>query len=136
MSLCQLKPFSLAPSENVKYPSMAMHRTLMDERTKPEKTVLVLPDEPKDTYYVTTLLERKMKTEDTFKTEVYAENPLARMQSQGGSTRDAVLGSFEMDSRRKTFESVMGLLKKEFKYEESEEQKKKLDENEKRGGDQ
>ena len=32
-------------------------------------------------------------------------------------------------------QSVIGLLKKEFKYEETEEQKKKLDENEKCGGD-
>ncbi len=131
-----LNPFRLVPSENVKYPSMPMLRTLMDERTKPVKTTFVLADEPKDTYYVTTLLERKMKTDGMFQSEVYAEDPLARMPGRGNPTRDVVLRNYNEDMGRKTIESVMGLLKKEFKYEETEEQKKKMEENEKRGGDQ
>jgi hypothetical protein len=124
----QLQPFNFIPTVNVKYPSLAMVRELVESRTKPPKSVLVLPDEPKDVYYVVTLLKRDVKKDTDFAREVYDAGPR-------NPTRDIVLDQFRGDQRRKAIESVMGLLKKEFRYEETEEQKKKLDENEKRGGD-
>lgn len=129
----QLRPFQLPPSENVKYPSMEMLKELLDKRKDDPKTTFVVADEPKDIYYVVTLTERKPKSDLEFQTAVMTEDPIARMTGRGG-VRDDVLGSFAEDARRKTIESVMGLLKKEFKYEETEEQKKKLDE--RRGSDQ
>ena len=92
-----------------------------------DKSTFVMADEPKDTYYVVTVIYRSPKSPEDFRYEVYRDIGI-------GQTRAAVLGTFMQESQRKTFESVMGLIKKEFKYEETEEQKKKLDENEKRGG--
>jgi hypothetical protein len=62
----QLMEFQIRPSENMKFPSRTMASTLIENRTKPPKTVLILPDEPKDIYYVVTLLERKLKTDREF----------------------------------------------------------------------
>ena len=102
-----------------------MAKTLLDERTKPEKTVLVLPDEPKDIYFVITLVKREPKTEREFQTAVYSTDTLG---GRGNPTRAVVLRDFAIDTQQRTIESVMGLLKKEFKFEETDEQKKKLDE--------
>jgi hypothetical protein len=120
----QIHEFRLPPSENVKYPSREMAQKLIDERTKPVKTVLVLPDEPKDIYFVMTLVKREEKQSWEFQN-------LLRPGATGN--QNVVLGSYLNQGRAHTIESVMGLLKQEFKYEETEEQKKKLDE--RRGGD-
>jgi hypothetical protein len=128
-----LSLFRLVPSENVKYPSAEMNRMVLEERTKAPKTTFVLSDEPKDVYYVVTLMKRDVKTDNEFKSQVYEDNPFARMMGQGNPTRAAIIERFNQDTQRKAYLSVMGLLKKEFKYEETEEQKKKLDEKEKGG---
>jgi hypothetical protein len=44
--------------------------------------------------------------------------------------------SFTRDTTKKTMESVMGLLKQEFKFEITEEQKKKLEDKDKGGIEQ
>ena len=115
----QMHDFRLPPSENVKYPSRDMGLKLLDERTKPVKTILVLTDEPKDIYYVTTLMKREEKQSGEFQN---------LLRQGAGGNQNVVLGNYIGQGRDKTIESVMGLLKKEFKYEETEEQKKKLDE--------
>jgi hypothetical protein len=120
----QMHEFRFPPSENVKFPAREMGQKLLDERTKPVKTVLVLTDEPKDIYFVTTLMKRDEKQSWEFQN-------LLRQDATGNQR--IVLSSYIGHGRDKTFASVMGLLKKEFKYEETEEQKKKLDE--RRGGD-
>lgn len=125
----QLHPFALRPSENLKYPTNEIGKTLLDERTKQPKTALVLTDAPKDTYFVVTLIKRELKTDSDFRFEVMGGDLSTQL---GGPI---VLGRFRQDTQFKAFRSVIGLLKKEFKYEETEEQKKKLEENEKRGGD-
>lgn len=117
----QLTPFDLPPSENVKYPSVEMYRELLAKRKEPPKTTMVLADEPKDIYYVVTLFDRKEKSDLEYQSAVMTTNSL-------GGVRNIVLGSFAQDAQQKTLASVMGLLKKEFNYEETEEQKKKLDE--------
>jgi hypothetical protein len=136
-ALATMRDFSFPPSENVKYPSFAMGRTLLDERTKPVKTVFLTTDEPKDIYFVVTLLKREVKSDRDFQALVEQDDFIARLMArQTGQppSRDVVLGRFHQDVQRKTMESVMGLLKKQFKYEETEEQKKRLDEST-RGGD-
>lgn len=123
-----VRPFSLAPSTNIPYPTSEMARTLIDERTKPVKTTLVLTDAPKDTYYVAVLSGRSEKDLLSFKTSVYAE-------SQTAAARRMVNQAHASDSVRKMQDSIRGLIKKEFKYVETKEQKEKLDENARKGGE-
>ncbi|MBN9118375.1 MAG: hypothetical protein J0I06_04300 [Planctomycetes bacterium] len=120
----QLMPFVLPETENVPYPTIEMETALLDNRDKPAKTVLVLPDAPKDTYYVATLVRRELKTPFEFKNDVY---------SQFGRARQ-VLAMSQTEAVKKARQSAVELLKKEFRYEETEDQKKKLDENVKSGG--
>ncbi len=127
MSFGALQPFQLPASENLKYPTEPLARTLMDDRQKGPKTVHVLPDAPKDIFFVTTLLKREPKTDLDFKTEVVGGELSERF---GGRE---VLNRFRNDARRNAYQSIIGLLKKEFKFELTDEQKKRLEENEKRG---
>jgi hypothetical protein len=123
----QLTPFVIRPSENLRYPTPEIGKTLLDERTKPVKTVVVLSDAPKDTYYVATLVKRDVKTDSDYKIEVTG----GELSQQFGGPQ--VLGMFRQQSQRNAFLSIIGLLKKEFKFEVTDEQKKRLEENEQRG---
>jgi hypothetical protein len=122
----QVRGFLLLPSENIKYPTADLINSLIDERTKPPGTVLVSPDQPKDTYYVITLVNRDEKTDNDFLTEVTG----ATSSIFGGPT---IMAAFRRNSENEAVQSVLALLKIEFKYEESEEQKKKLDTDATRG---
>lgn len=115
----RVQPFGLTESENIPYPTMDMVNALLDNRDKPAKTVVVMTDAPKDTYYVATLIQRDLKTPEEFKQNVYAQN---------GPAHDIVNMMYQGETARKTRQSVLKLLKGEFKYEETDEQKKKLDE--------
>ncbi len=125
-----LHKFDLRPTNDIPYPTKAMADTLLAQRTKPPRTSFVLVDEPKNTYYVVTLKERKVKSDSEFQLTVYTEFPA----SMGGSlsqTRLEVMRNFNEDAAKRTRESVMGLLKREFKFEITDEQKKKLEESDK-----
>lgn len=123
-----VQQFRLAPTADLPFPTPEMEKALLDNRTKPVKTVLVQPDQPRDTYYVITLMGRRERSPEEFRFLVYGTGPFGRSQ-----VGDQVRGRFFQDSLEKTRESVLGMLKKEFNYVETEEQKKKLDEREKRG---
>ncbi len=148
----RLRPFQLPPSENLKYPTNEFATALLENRTKQPKTTLVLSDAPKDTFYVVTLLNRSLKDLNDFQA-IYSPPPpppepkaganpsersftdiLRQQYEEAMATRQMILGGFLDESRRKTIESVIALLKKQFNYEETEEQKKRLDESERRGG--
>lgn len=120
----QLRPFQLRESDNIPYPTPEMRTALLDNRDKQPKTVLVLPDAPKDTFYVVTLIQRDMKTPDEFRLNVY---------SRLGNA-NSILPRYYEDSANKSRQTVIDLLKKEFRYEVTDEQKKKLEENTKSGG--
>ncbi len=120
----RVQPFQLTESANIPYPTREMETVLLENRDKPAKTVVVFADAPKDTYYVATLVKRDLRSPEEFKRGVYAP---------GAPARD-VLGDYFEEASRKSRQSVVDLLKKEFKYVETEEQKKKLDENAKSGG--
>jgi hypothetical protein len=122
----QLRMFQLPPSENMRYPTNEIGKTLLDVRTKEPKHTVVLPDAPKDTFYVMTLVKRELKSETDYKIEVSGGEMSERF---GGPI---VMGAFRDQSRRNAYLSVIGLLKKEFKFEQTDEQKKKLEEAEKR----
>jgi hypothetical protein len=122
--LGQLQPFGLSESNDVPYPTQEMATALVDNRDKPSKTVLVLPDAAKDTFYVATLMNREPKRPSEFTTDVYGQRGSARM----------IMDMYRDEVVKKYRDSVMTLMKKEFKYEESEEQKKRLDDNAKSGG--
>jgi hypothetical protein len=119
----QLQPFELPASENIPYPTPEMRKELLENRDKPAKTVIVLPDAPKDTFYVATLMRRDLKTPDEFRMNVY---------SRTGNARE-IRPLYQQEAVRKAGESVLALLKKEFNYQETDEQKKKLDEAAKSG---
>jgi hypothetical protein len=121
-----VRPFQLAPSANIPYPTLEMRKALLDERTKGVRTVLVLADQPKDTYYVAAVADRQVKTDDDFARSVYGEGLLA-------GAREVVRGQYRYEAYRKAAESVMALLKQEFKYAETEDQKKKLEKADREG---
>lgn len=118
-----LQPFELKPSENIPYPTPEMRKELLENRDKPAKTVLVLPDAPKDTFYVATLLRRDLKTTDEFRINVF---------SRTGNAREIQM-LYHQEAMKKARDSVLALLKKEFDYQQTEEQEKKLDESVKSG---
>jgi hypothetical protein len=123
VSFPQMRRFAITESNDIPYPTPEMTTALLDNRDKGFKTVLVLPDAPKDTYYVAALTNRTVKRPDDFRTDVFS--PI-------GQARE-ILDLYRADTVKKARDSVVELLKKEFKYEETEEQKKKLDENAKSG---
>ncbi|HJZ56361.1 MAG TPA: hypothetical protein VKE74_15460 [Gemmataceae bacterium] len=118
-----LRPFRLDPSTNIPFPTKEMEKTLLDERERPVGTVLVLADQPKDMYYVVTLVNRRVLTPRDFNFEVYSQ-----FAQQGGVGR-VVRSTYDREAVKKARESVVNLLKKEFEYTETDEQKKKLDAN-------
>jgi hypothetical protein len=123
-----LQPFRVMPTNDIPYPAADMTQALLEHRADPPKTTFVMVDEPKDTYYVATVVYRSLKSPEDFRFDVYRDIGF-------GQTRAAVINEFQRESQRKAYESVLGLLKKEFQYEETEEQKKRLNDNEKRGNE-
>jgi hypothetical protein len=117
-----VQPFQVAPSENVPYPTPDMTKVLLDERTKPVNTVVVLPDQPKDTFYVFDLANRTERSEAEFRAQMYDRLGTSQVKQQ-------IAMAYRMESGRKAHESVLAMLKKEFNYVETEEQKKRLDDN-------
>ncbi len=120
----RVRSFTLTESANIPYPTQEMLNGLIDNRDKPAKTVIVLHDAPKDTYYVATLIRRDLKSPDDFKQAAFVPGAPAR----------GVVGNYMFEASFKSRQSVVELLKKEFKYAETEEQKKRLDDNAKSGG--
>ena len=121
-----LRPFGLTASPDIPYPTREMVRALLDERTKPLNTALVLPDAPHDTYYVAVVAQRLEKNDADFSRSVYSETGVS-------GARAAVRMAYAEDARRKTTESVLALLRQEFKYAETDDQKKKIDKGDREG---
>lgn len=122
------RPFTLAGSTEVAYPSAEMVKKLLDERNGPAKTVFVVPDAPKDTYYVFALTGKQERGVEEFRTSVYS--PSGR-----GQIRELIYAGHASESVVRMKDSVVALLRKEFNYEESDAQKAKLDDRDKKGED-
>jgi hypothetical protein len=120
------RKFEIGESKNIPYPPKNMADTLLEERTKPPKTTFIIADAPKDTYYVVTLKSRSLKSVEDFYFSVYLN-----LQMPGGSptaqARQQIVGNFLDDAQKKTVESILDMLKQEFGYEVTDEQKKKLE---------
>ncbi len=123
-------PYSLEPSTNIAFPTPEMEKALLEERTKPVGSVMVLVDQPKDTYYVVGLVNRRVLSPRDFNTEVFSQ-----MAQQGGVSQ-GVHRAFDREAMKKARDSVLDLLKKEFDYQESEEQTKRINANAKDDGDE
>lgn len=119
----RVQPFGLSESANIPYPTRDMVSALLDNREKPLKTAFVLADAPKDTYYVAVLTNRTPKQPSEFRVDAYSQT----------GTAQGMLGEHRREAARKSHESVIALLKQEFKFEATDEQKKKLEENAKSG---
>jgi hypothetical protein len=117
--------FQLAPTVNIPYPTPAMQKKLIDERKQPEKTAFVEADQPKDSYYVIVLENRIPRFNEEFQFDVYntASGKVGTRFNQEYLTSVAV----------KARETILTLLKREFNYVETDEQKQKLDEREMKG---
>lgn len=111
-------PFSLANNPDIRYPTPEMEKTLLNERTKPPGTVFVLEDKPKDTFYVVLLRQRILRGPELLRTEQFAEN------------------AFQQEEGKQARESILQLLKQEFKYSATEEQQLKLDAGESNRGEE
>ena len=119
-----LGAFRLTATPEIPFPTADMSKVLLEERTKPVKTVLVQIDQPKDSYYVVALIDRHERIAEEFRSHVYGgfqRNPV------GNQIMDAYRGASIM----KAHETILTLLKREFKYAETDEQKKKLEDREK-----
>ena len=119
-----LGAFRVTATAEIPYPTPEMSKVLLDERTKPVKTVLVQIDQPKDSYYVVALIGRRERIAEEFRSHVFGglqRNPI------GSQIMDAYKGASFM----KAHETILTLLKREFKYVETDEQKKKLEDREK-----
>lgn len=121
-------PFRLAPTNEVPFPTADMTKQLLDDRTKPIKTVFVMIDQPKDSYYVTVVSDRRERSPEEFRAHAYGT--LQRSQVGG-----QVAGEMARVSFGRARDSILALLKKEFKYVETDEQKKRLDDKQKSGFD-
>ena len=119
----RVQPFGMSESANVPYPTRDMVSALLDNREKPLKTAFVLTDAPKDTYYVAVLTNRTLKQPSEFRLDAYSQT----------GTAQGMLGEHRREAVRKAHESVIALLKQEFKFEATDDQKKKLEENAKTG---
>ena len=85
----------------------------------------MVADAPKDTYYVFTLTGRQERGVEEFRQHRYA-------QEGRGQVFELLMMTYGMDARDRTRTSVMALLKKEMRYEETDAQKAKLDEQDKK----
>ncbi|MBN9519326.1 hypothetical protein J0H58_12520 [bacterium] len=120
------RPFSLLGSSEIAHPGADMAKKLLDERNSPPKTVFVAADAPKDVYYVFALTGKHERGVEEFRNNLY---------TQMGPVRELVLSGHAADAVVRMKDSVMAVLKKELGYEESDAQKAKLDERDKRGED-
>ena len=120
------RPFTLGGLADLPFPTADMTKKLVDHRTDPLKTVLVLPDSGKDTYYVFALTGRQERGLEEFRQHLYS--PMGR-----GPVHNLVLAGHARDSVTRARDTVMTLLRREFKYAETDDQKSRLDERDKKG---
>jgi hypothetical protein len=113
--------FTLAGNQDIPYATVEMGKKLIDSRDAGAKTTFVAPDAPKDTYYLFVLSGRQERGVEEFRQHVYPQMGFRQV-------RDLVLGLQAQEMVTRTTESVLGLLKKEFNYVETDDQKPKLDE--------
>jgi hypothetical protein len=123
-------PFQFTPTNDVPYPTFDMQKTLLEDRTKPVKTVFMQADRPKDSYYVFALLSRHVQSPEEFRAHVYG------FGFGGNPVGQQIMNAQKHDAGRRADETILALLKKEFKYVETDDQKKRLDDREKKGGEE
>ena len=104
--------FRYLPNENAPYATAEMTTELLNNRDKPIGTAVVVPDNPKDVYYVAVLSERVERGSFEFSRGIYA--PLANQRDDMGST---IKNRFQSDAQLRAREMAVNLLKAEFKVE-------------------
>ena len=124
--------FALTASNDIPYPTKEMEKALLEDRTKPAKTTLVMADQPKDNYYVIVLSERREMQVSEFQFNVFS--PLGG--PAGGQAQQTILRAHASEAVRAAKESIMDMIKKEFNYVETDEQKKLLEKKEKSGAEE
>ncbi len=120
-----ISSYQLTPTVNIPYPTPEMQKKLIDERKQPEKTAFVEADQPKDSYYVIVLENRIPRFNEEFQFDVY--------NTASGKVGTRFNQEYLVSAAVKARETILTLLKREFNYVETDEQKKKLDEREMKG---
>ncbi|MBX9624498.1 MAG: hypothetical protein K2X82_11875 [Gemmataceae bacterium] len=128
-----IRPFGLPQTADLPYPTVDMVKGLLAERTKPAGTAQVFADRPKDTYYVAVVTDRQERGPDQFRRAMYGPGEIPGLGLGRSQVKEGLTGAFRAEAYRRAMESVMGIMKKEYGYSETDEQKKRLDEAEKRG---
>jgi hypothetical protein len=108
--------FRYLPNENAPYATAEMTTELLKNRDKPIGTAVVVPDNPKDVYYVAVLSERVERSSFEFSRGIYA--PIASQRDDMGSV---IKNRFQSDAQQKAREMAVNLLKAEFKVENENE---------------
>jgi hypothetical protein len=122
-----IQPFLYTPTKDIPYPTQEMQKLLLEDRTKPVKTVFMLPDQPKDRFYVFVLTDRRERSVGDFG-GVYDS-------AMYGQVRQALAQAYRTQEGSEARESVLALIKRELNYVETEEQKKLIEERVKSGSD-
>jgi hypothetical protein len=105
-------PFQLQPTENMPYPDYEkMRADLLGNRDKPLSTAFVMPDKPRNVYYVTVLQSKDERGVEDFGRNIYA--PTIPQMSAG----PIILNQFRGEQMAQARQEAVALLKAELKYE-------------------
>jgi hypothetical protein len=105
-------PFQLQPTENMPYPDYEkMRADLLGNRDKSPSTAFVMPDKPRNVYYVTVLQSKDERGVEDFGRNIYA--PTIPQMSAG----PIILGQFRGEQMAQARQEALALLKAELKYE-------------------
>jgi len=107
-----IAPFQLTATENMPYPDYEkMRADLLGNRDKPLSTAFVMPDKPRNVFYVTVLESKDERGAEDFARNVYAPS------IPQFSAAPAILSLFNGEQQARAREEAVALLKTELKYE-------------------
>jgi hypothetical protein len=111
-----VQEFQLFPSDNIVMPTREIFNGLLDNRDKPIGTAFVQPDMPKENYFVGVLVGKDVHTTGEFARSVF-ERAGMRLPGAAGDLSQVIGESFAQESRLKSRERAINLLKAEFKVD-------------------
>jgi hypothetical protein len=104
--------FQLQPTENMPYPDYEkMRADLLGNRDKPLSTAFVMPDKPRNVFYVTVLQSKDERGVEDFGRNIYAPT------IPQFSAAPTIMGQFLNEQQLQARQEALALLKAELKYE-------------------
>lgn len=105
--------FQLTPNTNIPYPSQEMAQKLVEHRSQPLSTPLVLANAPENTYYVAVLLNRAQRDASQFGYQIYNAPSMI-----GNEVATAVSQRHQANLWVEARKQALDLLKQEFDYKD------------------